>query len=391
LIPKFLIFDKMSIRLENITKTFSITHELSNLIRQRKDSEIVEDLPQKEGNKIYVLKDINLYIPEGKTLSIIGPSGCGKTTLLKVIAGLEKPDSGDVYFNEEKVTNLSPSERKIGMVFQDYALYPHYAAKGNLSFPFWIKKTPQEEIDEKIKETAEILGVGFEYLLPKKPKELSGGEKQRVAVGRCIIRNPSVMLFDEPLSNLDTRLRVQTRVQIKKLLLRFQVTSVYVTHDQNEAIAIGDIIGVMHGGRILQVGTYEELTENPTHSFVASFVGNPPMNLIEGKISGSIFYSEGRLFHLPFSFQEGEYILGFHAKDIKINPHGAILGEVFFIDSLPSDKRQVLHVDLGKTVIKIETENKLDVRVGDKISFDLPEKIYLFKKDSGERIKLRGY
>jgi len=184
---------------------------------------------------------------------------------------------------------------------------------------------------EKIKETADILGVDFQYLLNKKPKQLSGGEKQRVAIGRCIIRNPSVMLFDEPLSNLDARLRAITRVQIKKLLLRFQVTSVYVTHDQIEATSMGDIIAVMNEGKILQVGTYDKLIEDPKNSFVASFVGKPPMNLIEAKIINSHIIIGSKNIPIRYTIRDGEYLIGFHARDIKITSEGIFRGEIFFI------------------------------------------------------------
>lgn len=331
---------------------------------------------------------MDLYIPEGKTLSVIGPSGCGKTTLLKVIAGLENPDSGNIYFNDKLVNDLSPSDRGIGMVFQNYALYPHYKARGNLSFYFWIRKRPEEEIDERIKETAKILGVGFEELLPRKPKTLSGGEQQRVAVGRCIVRNPTLMLMDEPLSNLDAKLRVITRTEIKKLLIRFQVTTVYVTHDQKEAFALGDLIAVMHQGRILQVGTYEELTENPVNTFVASFVGDPSMNLFKGEVINNKFFFQNIEVPIPFDYKKREIILGFHPSGVKISKESTnVIGEIFFVESLPADKFQTLHLELGKNTLKIQVpRDEGPFKVGDKLYLKLPEKIYFFDPDSGERI-----
>lgn len=376
----------VNIKLENITKTFKLTSEISHFIK-RKSDKIFEDAPKKERNIVYALRNINLNIPAGKTLSIIGPSGCGKTTLLKIVAGLEKPDEGYIYFNNNNVTELSPSERKIGMVFQNYALYPHYKAKGNLAFPFWIRKTPEREIEEKIKETAQILGVGFEYLLDKKPRELSGGEKQRVAIGRCIIRNPSVMLFDEPLSNLDARLRVITRAQIKKLLLRFEVTSIYVTHDQIEAISIGDLLAIMHNGEILQVGTYDEIINNPKNVFVASFLGKPPMNLIEVKIINSNIYIGPYVIPFSKNIENGEYILGFHAKDVILDQNGTFHGEIFFIDGTPSDTFRILHVQTPENLnVKIETRSNIGFKNGDIIGFSLPERLFVFDKISGERI-----
>ncbi|MGC9002143.1 MAG: ABC transporter ATP-binding protein [Dictyoglomus sp.] len=354
----------IEVRLENITKTFKTKNEI-----------------------LYALKNINFKIPPGKTISILGPSGCGKTTLLKIIAGLERPDEGKIFFNNEDVTELSPYERKIGMVFQNYALYPHYKARGNLAFPFWIKKTPEKEIDEKIKETAKILGVGFEYLLDKKPKELSGGEQQRVAIGRCIIRNPSIMLFDEPLSNLDAKLRVITRAQLKRLLVMFNTTSVYVTHDQTEAISIGDLIGIMNNGEIIQIGTCDEIANNPQNAFVASFFGKTSMNLIEVKVINSQIIWRNKGIPLEKPIEDGEYLLGFHGRDVLINPDGDIKGKIYFIDGTPADPSKILHIQLeDNTSIKIEIKSGEIYRCGENISFSLPKRIYLFKKSTGERV-----
>ncbi|MCS7202764.1 MAG: ABC transporter ATP-binding protein [Dictyoglomus sp.] len=336
---------------------------------------------------MYALREVDLFIPEGKTLCIIGPSGCGKTTLLKVIAGLEKPDSGNIYFNEQLVNDLPPKDRGVGMVFQNYALYPHYKARGNLSFYFWIRKRPEKEIDERIRETAKILGVGFEELLPRKPKTLSGGEQQRVAIGRCIVRNPTLMLMDEPLSNLDAKLRVITRTEIKKLLVRFQVTTVYVTHDQREAQALGDIIAVMKQGRILQVGTYEDLIEEPKDAFTASFVGVPPMNLIKGEVINNKFVFNNLEIPIPFKYNKKEIILGFHPSKIEISKNPTnLIGEIFFIESLPSDKFQILHIEIGKLNLKIQIPRENAFRIGDKVYLNLPQKIYFFDPDNEKRI-----
>jgi ABC-type sugar transport system ATPase subunit len=363
-----------------------VKHDIS-FFRKEKEG-LLEDLPEKDEGKIYALKDVDLFIPEGKVLSVIGPSGCGKTTLLKVIAGLEKQDSGNIYFNDKLVNNLPPKDRGIGMVFQNYALYPHYEAKGNLSFYFWIRKRPEKEIDERIKETAKILGVGFEDLLPRKPKTLSGGEQQRVAIGRCIIRNPTLMLMDEPLSNLDAKLRVTTRTEIKKLLLRFQVTTIYVTHDQKEAQALGDLIAVMHKGRIMQVGTYEELIENPVNTFVASFVGDPPMNLFKAKVVNNKLFFQNTEIPIPFNYNKREIVLGFHPSRVEISKEPTnIIGEIFFVENLPADKFQTLHLELEKNTLKIQVPREEGAfRLGDKIYLKLPEKIYFFDPDSGERI-----
>jgi len=224
------------------------------------------------------LDGVNLLVRAGETMAVLGPSGCGKTTLLRVIAGLVPPDAGRVYFNDQDVTDLSPAERRIGMVFQNYALYPHMESRENIAFFFRIHHR-EEEIPERVRTVSQIMGVGFDLLLDRKPPQLSEGERQRVAIARCIAREPSVFLFDEPLSNLDAKLRVKTRAEIKRLLRRFHCTCLYVTHDQSEAVAMGDRIAVMRAGRIEQVGTFGELYDWPATAFVAGFLGSPPMNI----------------------------------------------------------------------------------------------------------------
>ncbi|MBE0478783.1 ABC transporter ATP-binding protein [Candidatus Aerophobetes bacterium] len=278
-----------SIRLEGVVKKFY--QERSFLIGKQKDS-----------SAIYGLDHIYLDIKEGETLGVIGPTGCGKTTLLKVIAGLEKIEEGRVYFDGRDVTRVRPRERNIGMVFQTYALYPHMVSRENLAFPFRIRKLPEFLIDEKIEFTAQTLGVGFRELLGRMPRTLSQGQKQRVALGRCIIRNPSVFLLDEPLSSLDAKLRVKTRVEIKKILRRFLITTVYVTHDQSEAVALADRTAVMREGKIEQVGTFDDIYEHPATVFVAEFLGNPSMNM----------------FRLTLGKKEGYLIMADPVSDIRI-------------------------------------------------------------------------
>ena len=202
-----------------------------------------------------MIDDLSLNIRDGETMSIVGPSGCGKTTLLKVIAGLIKPDAGEVLYDSTRIEDIPVTERGIGMVFQNYALYPHMESRENIGFYDMIRRHP-ERIPERIRTIVEVMGVQIEHLLDRKPPTLSGGEQQRVAIARCLARDPSVFLFDEPLSNLDAKLRVETRIQIKRLLRHYQITSVYVTHDQTEAIALADRIAIMRAGKIEQVGTY---------------------------------------------------------------------------------------------------------------------------------------
>src|SRR5215208_1684255 len=259
-----------------------------------------EDLPVETSNGVMALDHVNLTIPNGETFVIVGPSGCGKSTLLRVVSGLEKKYTGHILYDGEDVQEIPPGERHIGMVFQSYALYPNFSGEGNLSFFFKNHKIGDEETRKRIEYTSELMGIGFDELLPRKPGTLSGGEKQRIAIARAIVRAPKLFLFDEPLSNLDAKLRVQTRSEIKRLLHRFAITSLYVTHDQVEAMALADQIVVMHAGKIQQVGTYEHLMENPLNMFVAGFLGLPPMNLFSGgSISGSKLVLAETLVPLP--------------------------------------------------------------------------------------------
>lgn len=231
---------------------------------------------------IYALDQVNLTIPHGETMVIVGPSGCGKSTLLRAVAGLERDYQGQILYDERPMEEVPPGERQIGMVFQNYALYPHFEGHGNLSFFFRLRKITDAETEERIRVTAEIMGFGFRQLLARKPGTLSGGQQQRLAIGRAIVRDPQLFLMDEPLSNLDAKLRTQTRVEIKRLLQRFGITALYVTHDQIEAMALSDQVAVMRAGRIEQVGRFQALMQRPNNLFVASFLGSPPMNLFAG-------------------------------------------------------------------------------------------------------------
>lgn len=226
------------------------------------------------------LNDISLHIPDGETLSVVGPSGCGKSTLLKVIAGLEYPDEGRVLYNDLDVSKITPQDRGVGMVFQDYALYPTKEGKNNMSYYFEVHHRSQEEKEQRLRETAELMGIGFEMLMGRQVDTLSGGEKQRVGIARCIVREPNVFLMDEPISNLDAKLRERTRTEIRRLLKKFGITTLYVTHDQQEAIFMGDRIAVMRTGSLEQLGTFDELYYSPANLFVASLIGSPPISVL---------------------------------------------------------------------------------------------------------------
>ncbi len=236
--------------------------------------------------KIVALDHVSARFPDGQCVAVVGPSGCGKSTLLRVVAGLDTDYTGDVLYDGEDVRDVHVKDRYIGMVFQNYALYPHFEGKGNLGFFFKVRHKPDFEAQERIRVTSEMMGIDFKMLLDRKPGALSGGQQQRVAIARAIVRNPRLFLFDEPLSNLDAKLRAQTRVEIKRLISRFRITSIYVTHDQVEAIALGDLVAVMRDGKIEQMGPYQSLRDDPRTAFVAGFLGRPPMNLLAGVVDG---------------------------------------------------------------------------------------------------------
>ncbi len=231
---------------------------------------------------VVAVKGINLDIKDGEFVVLVGPSGCGKSTTLRLIAGLETVTSGEIYIGDRLVNEVPPKDRNIAMVFQNYALYPHMSVFDNMAFGLKLRKYPKEEIKRRVEEAAEILGI--KHLLNRKPRELSGGERQRVAVGRAIVRKPLVFLFDEPLSNLDAKLRVTMRTEIKRLHTRLKTTMIYVTHDQTEAMTMGDRICILRAGEIQQFDHPVTVYERPANKFVAGFIGTPPMNFFEGKI-----------------------------------------------------------------------------------------------------------
>jgi len=270
-----------TIRLVNVNKVFA--QPLTGWRAQR-DQRLAGEEQTSEPGPINALDQVNLTVPDGETLAVVGPSGCGKSTLLRVVAGLDSEYSGQVFYDDQEMTNLPPKDRYIGMVFQNYALYPHFEGHGNLSFFFRLRKISDAETEERIRITSEIMGIGFNQLLYRKPGTLSGGQQQRVAIARAIVRNPRLFLFDEPLSNLDAKLRMNTRVEIKRLLQRFQITAMYVTHDQVEAMALGDQVAVMRAGRVEQLGPFHQIVQKPDNVFVAGFLGSPPMNLFTGGV-----------------------------------------------------------------------------------------------------------
>ena len=236
----------------------------------------------KEFGDVMAVNDLDIHIPDKEFLVFVGPSGCGKTTSLRLLAGLEEVTGGNIYIGDRLVNDVPPKDRDIAMVFQSYALYPHMSVYDNMAFGLKLRKTPKQEIDRRVKEAAQILGI--EQLLDRKPKQLSGGQRQRVAVGRAIVREPHVFLMDEPLSNLDAKLRVQARAEISKLHQRLETTFIYVTHDQTEAMTMGTRIVVLKDGVLQQVDTPQVLYDSPSNVFVAGFIGSPAMNFFDAKV-----------------------------------------------------------------------------------------------------------
>lgn len=266
-----------------------------------------------------ILKNIDLKVEAGEFMVLVGPSGCGKSTLLRTIAGLETPEQGKIFLSDKDITGFEPRERDVAMVFQNYALYPHMNVFENIAFGLRVRKLPLAEVENRVKATAQLLKI--ENLLHRKPKELSGGQRQRVALGRSLARQAPVILFDEPLSNLDAHLRQEMRVEIKKLHQQFKNTVVYVTHDQSEALTLGHRIVVLNEGRVEQIDTPEALYQRPQNLFVARFIGSPEMNIISGEVKGGQFKTQDLVLSVPGT-PEGEVYLGIRPEDVRLGDRG---------------------------------------------------------------------
>ena len=364
-----------------------------------KHEPLQEELPEKTRRGVVALDHVNLNLPNGRTFVILGSSGCGKSTLLRVVAGLEKSYTGQVLYDGQDVLALEPRERQIGFVFQGYALYPNFDGQGNLSFFFRVNKISDEKTRERIEYTSKLMGIGFNELLPRKIGTLSGGERQRVAIARAIVRAPRMLLLDEPLANLDAKLRVQTRTEIKRLLRRFSITSLYVTHDQVEAIALADEIVVMHKGRIEQVGTYQNLMENPVNVFVAGFLGLPPMNLLSGGfISDHNLVLGDFLIPLPERVltlvQNNQAVtLGMRQEAVSLSADITSTSGLGFpaqVESVEYDyvhRTQTVHLRTGQGNILGLASLDINFRIGQEVWAQIdPERLYFFDTRSGPRI-----
>ncbi|WP_193142722.1 ABC transporter ATP-binding protein [Meridianimarinicoccus sp. MJW13] len=343
----------------------------------------LKNVNKRWGNFVGV-DNFDLDIADQEFLVLLGPSGCGKSTTMRMIAGLEDVTEGQIIMGEKVVNDLEPKDRDISMVFQSYGLYPNLSVYENIRFPLRVRKVPKDQHDAKVMEAIRM--VELEDFMDRRPAELSGGQRQRVALGRAIVRKPTVFLMDEPLSNLDAKLRVSTRAQIKNLQSKLRVTTVYVTHDQIEAMTLADRVVVMNAGKIQQVGTPTDIYDNPANTFVASFIGSPAMNLVEGRLDNGVFTAEGiRVEGLPRT-SSGNVTLGFRAEDAEITQsEGQISAPVYSIELL--GEASMITWRLAGSLVSIKTHKEYRAEIGDIVKASIPAGIcHLFDTASGERI-----
>lgn len=360
----------------------------------------------KDLSKVYrggtrAVNSINLGIEDKEFMVLVGPSGCGKSTTLRMIAGLEEVSEGKVWIGDQLVNNVPAKDRDIAMVFQNYALYPHMSVFENMSFGLKLRKYPAPEITRRVHEAAEILGI--KQLLKRKPKQLSGGERQRVALGRAIVRKPKAFLFDEPLSNLDAKLRVQMRTEIHKLRLRLQTTFIYVTHDQTEALTLGDRICVMEGGEIQQCADPIEVYDKPANKFVASFLGSPPISFMDGRIikkNGKYFFDEGKfqvkivdeMVKVLSSYEGKDVCFGIRAEDIYdklfvsvASPDNTIRATCEVVEPLGSEVYLYLNTGKHQFIARVGAHNRPEVNRDMDIVFDM-SKVHFFDPETEKTI-----
>jgi len=351
----------------------------------------LERLTKKFG-KVIAVNGLSLEVQDGEFISLLGPSGCGKTTTLLMIAGIYRPTEGNVYFDDVLVNDVAPKDRYVGLVFQSYALYPHMKVYENIAFPLRLAKVPKKEIDRRVREVASLTKI--EELLDRMPGQLSGGQQQRVALCRALVKEPEILLLDEPLSNLDARLRIETRAEIKRLQRELGITSILVTHDQVEAMTMAERIAVMHSGVLQQYDPPGVLYDRPKNLFVASFIGDPPMNLISMKVmerEGQLILSADG-FHLPVP--EGlrerlstlvgeEVVLGLRPEDMTLAREerpGSIPGEVFLTEPLGGGT--LVHFTFGDVKLRVLAPREQPVEVGDRLWIVLQEeKVHVFGPD----------
>ncbi len=339
---------------------------------------------QKRWGAVWGVRDVNIDIADEELIVFLGPSGCGKTTTMRMIAGLEDPTEGEVRMDGEVMNDIDARDRDVAMVFQGYALYPNMSIYENIRFPLRMRDVPKSEHDRLVREAADMVELGD--FLDRKPGALSGGQRQRAALARAIVRQPQVFLMDEPLSNLDAKLRQAMRVQIKHLQRQLKITTVYVTHDQIEAMTLADRIVIMEGGLIQQIGTPDEIYSDPANTFVAGFIGAPPMNLIEGRIQSGTFVSDGITLPGTGITDRDSVTLGVRPEDCSVADSGHLAGQVYGVE--PTGDQTFLTLRIGARLIEVKADRdyRSDLDVTETVAFD-PGRLYFFDTGSGQRIR----
>ena len=379
------------VKLVNVKKIYPfVSGEEKKSKKKKKGEEPAEEKKvnlQITDKGVVAVQEFNLDIADKEFIVLVGPSGCGKSTTLRMVAGLEEISEGELYIDGKLMNDVAPKDRDIAMVFQNYALYPHMTVYDNMAFSLKLKKTPKAEIDRKVREAAEILDI-TQYL-NRKPKALSGGQRQRVAIGRAIVRSPKVFLMDEPLSNLDAKLRVQMRTAIKKLQRRLGITTIYVTHDQEEAMSICDLIAVMKDGILQQLGKPQDVYDFPSNLFVAKFLGTPPINVFHGFVKDqTLFIGKNAVLATP-GVSDQEVTAGIRPEGLIYRPDGPLSCHMNRIEVMGRDTSiTASHPDCENPVIRaITNTDKLPDPGARTVSFSLkPGKVHLFQAETGERI-----
>jgi multiple sugar transport system ATP-binding protein len=362
---------------------------------------VLKDVVKSFPGGAIAVNNVNITCEEKEFLVLVGPSGCGKSTTLRMVAGLEELSSGEIWIDDVLVNDIPPKDRDIAMVFQNYALYPHMTVYENMAFGLKLRKYPKEEIKQRVMEAAEILGI--QDMLNRKPKQLSGGQRQRVAVGRAIVRKPKVFLFDEPLSNLDAKMRVQMRAEISKLHTRLQATMIYVTHDQVEAMTMGDRIVVMKDGIVQQVADPISLYDRPKNKFVAGFIGSPSMNFMEGTLvrrSNGLFFNEDN-FQVKLTDEMASQLANYEGKEVALgmrpediydkayasnpSPDNTITATVEVVEPMGSEAYIYLTTGKSPFIARVDTHEQVEVNTDIELVFDM-SKAHIFDANTGETI-----
>ncbi len=350
---------------------------------------------KKAGADVIAVDDLDFEIPDGSLVGLLGPSGCGKSTTLNLISGLEKPTEGRIFFGEEDVTELPAMDRNVGLVFQSYALYPHLTVFKNIRFPLenfrGEKKLSKEEMEKRVLEAASL--VQLDGLMERKPSELSGGQQQRVAIARALVKMPKVLLLDEPLSNLDARLRLQTREEIRRIQRETGITTIFVTHDQEEAMSICDLIVVMKGGAMMQMGKPQEVYDDPANLFVAKFLGTPPINVFEGSVrDGFLYIGDDRIFRVSTQYKDGDVLVAVRPEGFIPDKEGPLKCEPGRVEVMGRD----VSIVTGHKALKNDScLLRTIVSADDMAGFDLtraafrlkPAKVLVYDRDTEERIR----